>query len=244
MSTHASPIQNAARAQPTLYLAGDSTMALKGANNGKTDGWGNYVADYVTLPVVNKAIGGRSARSYTAEGHFTEILDVVKSGDIVVIEFGHNDGGSPTSTSDNGRSDCPGSGATTYGSTVHTFDYYITTAAKSYTAKNASVIVSSQTPNNLWEGGVYSATAPRFLDLAKTAAANAGKGAYFVDHFSAVAAMYKELGNQATNALYPADHTHTSPAGANLSANAFAEAVQKASNPLTPFIKAKIPTVY
>ncbi|KAK4561536.1 hypothetical protein LTR86_004854 [Recurvomyces mirabilis] len=56
--------------------------------------------------------------------------------------------------------------------------------------------------------------------------------------------MYKKLGNQATDALYPADHTHTSPAGANLSANAFAEAVQKVSNPLTPFIKAKIPTVY
>ncbi|KAK4561535.1 hypothetical protein LTR86_004853 [Recurvomyces mirabilis] len=140
--THASPIQNAAKAQPTLYLAGDSTMALKGANNGKTDGWGNYAADYVTLPVVNKAIGGRSARSYTAEGHFTEILNVVKSGDIVVIEFGHNDGGSPTTSSDNGRSDCPGTGATTCksgidGSTVHTFDYYITAAAKSYTAKNA-----------------------------------------------------------------------------------------------------------
>jgi rhamnogalacturonan acetylesterase len=83
------PAEIAARA-PTLYLCGDSTMA-KG--NGVIDGWGQYINKYVNIGVVNKAIGGRSARSYWNEGRFQEVANLVKSGDIVVIEFGHNDGG-------------------------------------------------------------------------------------------------------------------------------------------------------
>ena len=56
-------------------------------------------------------MSGRSARSYSNEGRFAEIEKLLQRDDIVVIEFGHNDGGSPNSASDNGRSDCPGTGA-------------------------------------------------------------------------------------------------------------------------------------
>ena len=87
-------------------------MAKNGANDGDTDGWGNYIGSYLKLTTVNKAIGGRSARSYWNEGRFQAVADLVKSGDIVVIELGHNDGGTPTSN-DNGRSDCPGTGTET-----------------------------------------------------------------------------------------------------------------------------------
>jgi rhamnogalacturonan acetylesterase len=68
-------------------------------------GWGAYLTDYISLTVVNDAIAGRSARSYTRDGRFDTIASVVKSGDYVIIEFGHNDGGSLTPT-DNGRTDC------------------------------------------------------------------------------------------------------------------------------------------
>jgi lysophospholipase L1-like esterase len=44
---------------------------------------------------VNDAIAGRSARSYTREGRFNNIAGVLKAGDWVIIEFGHNDGGAP-----------------------------------------------------------------------------------------------------------------------------------------------------
>jgi len=62
------------------------------------------------LNIVNDAIAGRSARSYTVEGRFTTLINSVVSGDFVIIEFGHNDGGSLSPT-DNGRSDCVGAGA-------------------------------------------------------------------------------------------------------------------------------------
>jgi len=197
-------------------------------------------------------MAGRSARSYTAEGRFSEIANLVKAGDIVIIELGHNDGGTPTSASDNKRSDCPGTGSETCksgldGSTIHTYNHYIEAAAKSLIAKGAKVVISGQTPNNLWEGGKYSAAAPRFVSYAAQAAKNVGAGASFVDHFQAVANMYKKLGSEATNALYPADHTHTSPKGADLSAQAFAEAVKVALNgttPLSSYLKSNNPTVW
>lgn len=101
----AAVIATAAPLAPTLYLAGDSTMAATGANDGATAGWGKYIPNYLTIAVVNNAIGGRSARSFTREGRFTAMAANVKSGDYVVIEFGHNDGGSLSPT-DNGRTDC------------------------------------------------------------------------------------------------------------------------------------------
>lgn len=197
-------------------------------------------------------MAGRSARSYTAEGRFTEVTSLVKAGDIVIIEFGHNDGGTPTSSSDNKRSDCPGSGNETCksgldGSTVYTYNHYIEAAARALITKGAKVIISSQTPNNLWEGGMYSAAAPRFVSYAAQAAKNVGSGASFVDHFQSVANMYKKLGSEATNALYPSDHTHTSPKGADLSAQSFAEAIKVALNgttPLSSYLKADNPSVW
>ena len=74
-------------------------------------GWGQYVGQYLSVPVVNMAIGGTSARSFTEGGHFTTIIDTVKAGDFVVIEFGHNDGTS--GAVDNGRQDAVGSDTAT-----------------------------------------------------------------------------------------------------------------------------------
>lgn len=153
LTASAKPVaSNNRRATPTIYTCGDSTMAKDGGGDGATDGWGQYLGAYTTATVVNKAIGGRSARSYTDEGRFAAVAELVVAGDIVVIEFGHNDGGSPES-GDNGRADCPGTGAETCvsdvdGSTVYTFVYYVTEAAKAFIAKGATVVLSTQTPNN------------------------------------------------------------------------------------------------
>jgi rhamnogalacturonan acetylesterase len=100
---------------PTIWLAGNSTEAPGGGGNG-TEGWGQYL-QYSFLRSValvnNSAIAGRSARSYTREGRFNTIAQELKEGDWVVIEFGHNDGGTPPVNAvvgDKGRADCPGAG--------------------------------------------------------------------------------------------------------------------------------------
>lgn len=99
-----------AAALPTIHLCGDSTMA-KGSGN--TEGWGQYLHYSFTgqAAVRNAALGGRSARSFTREGRFAAVAKDVQKGDWVVIEFGHNDGGSLRT--DNGRSDCGGAGSET-----------------------------------------------------------------------------------------------------------------------------------
>jgi rhamnogalacturonan acetylesterase len=192
-------------------------------------GWGQYISGNVTATVSNKAVAGRSARSYTREGRFQAIADVLKKGDYVVIEFGHNDGGS-LSTSDNGRTDCPGTGdetcTTTYNGvreTVLTFPKYLENAAKMFKDKGAKVLISSQTPNNPWETGTFSYSGSRFVGYAKLAAQVAGVD--YVDHGAYVADRYKTLGKTTVDSYFPNDHTHTSPAGAQVVANAFLKAV-------------------
>ena len=65
-------------------------------------GWGEYLGEYLAVPVVNEAVAGSSARSFTEGGRFQDLINSVKSGDYVILEFGHNDGYSKI---DNGRED-------------------------------------------------------------------------------------------------------------------------------------------
>ncbi|TGJ83725.1 hypothetical protein E0Z10_g5050 [Xylaria hypoxylon] len=203
----------------TVYLAGDSTMAKAGGGSG-TEGWGEFLR--YSLPssytVSNKAIGGRSARSFTREGRFQDIANVVKSGDWVVVEFGHNDGGSLSPT-DNGRTDCFGDGnqtcQTTYGGvaeTVLTYPTYYKNAATLFLAKGAKVILSSATPNNICESGSCSWGPSRFDYYAWLAARQLGgtaAGVYHVAHGQYSAQVMTNLGPATVTAHYPNDHTHT-----------------------------------
>lgn len=147
----------------------------------------------------------------------------------MVIEFGHNDGGS-LSSSDNGRTDCPGTGSETcqteydgQAEMVLTFPAYLENAAKSFQEKGATVVISSQTPNNPWETGEFGYEPSRFVEYAKLAAETVGVG--YVDHGAYVANIFKSLGEDTVNGYFPNDHTHTSPEGAQVVAEAFLKGV-------------------
>ncbi|KAF9486314.1 SGNH hydrolase [Pholiota conissans] len=198
----------------------------KGGGGNNTDGWGQYIGQYLSIPVVNMAIGGRSARSYSDEGRFTTIINTVKAGDFVVIEFGHNDGTS--GTVDNGRQDAVGSDTSTTatvttssGTTlvIHTFNYYIDNAVNSLKAKGAIPIVSSQTPDNIWANATTMSGPSRFVGYAQIASTQTS--VTYVDHFDYVATQYQSIGQATVNTYYPMDHTHTSATGANVVAQAF-----------------------
>lgn len=84
-----------AQKQPiTVYLAGDSTMAQKTPDKRPETGWGEMLAQYFDVGKVkidNRALNGRSTKSFVAEGRWQAIVDNLKKGDYVFIEFGHND---------------------------------------------------------------------------------------------------------------------------------------------------------
>ncbi len=75
-----------------LYLMGDSTAKYYGDDN-TIGGWGEYLVNYFDndVELINKAEGGRSARSYLNQGRLKEVLDEVQPGDYVFIQFGTND---------------------------------------------------------------------------------------------------------------------------------------------------------
>jgi len=77
----------------TVYMAGDSTMAIKEIKEYPETGWGMPFSHFFdsTVTVVNKAKNGRSTKSFIAEGLWKSITDNLQAGDYVLIEFGHND---------------------------------------------------------------------------------------------------------------------------------------------------------
>ena len=76
-----------------LFMAGDSTMAIKDPKDYPETGWGvpfaTFFADNVT--VVNGAKNGRSTRTFIEEGLWQQIMEQLQPGDYVFIQFGHND---------------------------------------------------------------------------------------------------------------------------------------------------------
>src|SRR5690606_34915295 len=78
----------------TFFMVGDSTMADKpysGSNPEK--GWGQVFPLYFKegIRFENHAKNGRSTKSFRDEGRWKKVMKRIKSGDYVIIEFGHND---------------------------------------------------------------------------------------------------------------------------------------------------------
>ncbi len=82
------------RKQVTVFMIGDSTMANKPYDNSKPErGWGMALQGFFTDKVIvdNHAVNGRSSKSFIDEGRWQVVLDKIKPGDYVIIQFGHND---------------------------------------------------------------------------------------------------------------------------------------------------------
>ena len=78
----------------TVFMIGDSTMANKPYDNEKPErGWGMALQGFFTDDIIvdNHAVNGRSSKSFINEGRWQVVLDKIKPGDYVIIQFGHND---------------------------------------------------------------------------------------------------------------------------------------------------------
>jgi lysophospholipase L1-like esterase len=84
-----------AQKQPiVVYLAGDSTCANKTPDRRPETGWGEMLQQYFdpsNVVIDNQAQNGRSTKSFIAEGRWQAIVDKLKEGDYVFVQFGHND---------------------------------------------------------------------------------------------------------------------------------------------------------
>ncbi|MEP6803660.1 MAG: rhamnogalacturonan acetylesterase [Flavobacterium sp.] len=78
----------------TIYTIGDSTMAnKKDPDKNPEHGWAQVLQPFFkdNFVVENKAVNGRSTKSFINEKRWDSIYKKLKKGDYVLIEFGHND---------------------------------------------------------------------------------------------------------------------------------------------------------
>lgn len=235
-------------ALPTLFLVGDSTMNTPGGNGEvKMRGWAQEVAPYFDASKINvvvRAIGGRSSKTFLTEGRWQKVLDEIKPGDFVVVQFGHNDVGRYNDPNAKGRPSLHGEDEKTETwtkpdgkeETVHTFGWYMRNYATTAKAKGATVIVASMVPHKDWEGktlkrGVKDA----WVKWAENAAKSTD--ALYLNLNEAIASDYDRRGQEEVEKFFADRRTHTSVAGAQNSAKIFVKAVRTLPNdPLAPFL--------
>jgi lysophospholipase L1-like esterase len=222
---------------PSIILIGDSTV-----RNGKDDGqgkgpagqwgWGHVIASYFDpnkVNLVNRAVGGLSSRTYLTSGHWARTLAFVKPGDVVIMQFGHNDA-APLNDNKRARGTIRGVGdeseeidnmLTHKHEVVHSYGWYLRKFVADIRAKGATPIICSPIPRKQWdEQGKIRRSKGEYAGWAEQVAKQEHVG--FIDLNEMVAARYDQLGHDAVMKLFPLttpdEHTHTNWAGAELNA--------------------------
>ena len=85
----------AGAAEPThrVFIAGDSTASAYGPERAPRTGWGQALPSFLdgSWEVRNHAQSGRSSRSFIEQGWLDGIARELRKGDVLLIQFGHND---------------------------------------------------------------------------------------------------------------------------------------------------------
>ena len=241
------PVETATNsALPTLHLVGDSTLRPGPSTDGKV-GWAERIKPYFDtnkINVVDDAIAGRSARTYFTEGRWQRVLDTLKPGDVVIIQFGTNDQGKIGDPANKHRADGKGIGDETVedmmpngtNELVHTFGWYLADFVTTGQAKGATVILVSPIPHKQrWE------SERDFANIAQwdKEVAQAHNAPYF-DLTMVITAAYKKVGAEKVDTFFADKGTHTTDAGAQLNAACVIAGLKSlTNNPLSPYFSEK-----
>jgi lysophospholipase L1-like esterase len=208
----------------TIWLAGDSTMAQKQENKRPETGWGEALQpcfDSAQVRIANRAMNGRSTKSFVGEGRWKNIVDSLTPGDYVLIEFGHNDEKVTTPS---------GSPPAEFGANLARF-------VDEVRAKKATPVLLTPVVRRRWQDGKLVDTHGEYPGAVRTVAKE--KSVAFVDMTELSARVLERYGPDSSTTLflqlkpgvnpnYPAgveDNTHFSPVGAREMAGVFLNAM-------------------
>jgi rhamnogalacturonan acetylesterase len=225
------------KGKPAIYIIGDSTVKNgSGKGDGGLWGWGDYLhtlVDTNKISVRNFAIGGRSSRTFITEGRWDKICKVLRPGDYVIMQFGHNDGGAVNDNS-RARGTIKGTGEETEEidnmltgkhEIVHSFGWYMRKYITDSKAKGAIPVVCSLIPRNIWQNGKVVRSSDDYARWARESAES--EKAFFIDLNELIAEKYEALGEEKVKTeFFVTDHTHTTKAGAIFNAEAVAEGIR------------------
>ncbi len=230
--------------KPTLYLIGDSTVH----NNDQVQwGWGSVLPDFFDLhkiDVQNHAMAGRSTRTFIKEGRWQKVDSLLKPGDYVMMQFGHNEGSPPDTTKAGYRGVLKGIGEETKEVTwpdgkvevVHTYGWYIRKFIRDTKAKGATPIVLSMIPRNEFREGKVMRADKDYGKWAQEVAEQ--EGAWFINLNQITADKYDSMGPDSVKKFFPGDHTHTNKMGATVNAQSIVDGIRADSkNTINKYLK-------
>lgn len=218
--------------RPTLYIIGDSTVRN---TNRPQCGWGEKMGelfDTTQLRISNQAMAGRSTRTFVKEKRWEKVINSIKKGDYLIMQFGHNEGSKPDTNRAGYRGVLKGTGEETVEliwpdstkETVHTYGWYLRKFVREAKEKGAVPIICSMIPRNQFVDGKVKRAANDYGKWAKEVAE--AEGVAFIDLNSITANKYDAMGPDKVKEFFPGDHTHTNEAGAAVNAASVAEGIR------------------
>lgn len=198
----------------TIFICGDSTAATFNPSETPIVGWGQLLANHLPagIRVDNHAMAGRSTRTFLQEGRLQALDTLIAPGDLVVVQFAHNDEGNKPERHTEPRGD--------YTENLRAFIRFIRD-------RSGVPVLMSSICINLWENGAFLPSHEPYRaameDLARA------EHVPFIDLYADTVSIVTSLGEEASRGLYREDNTHTLRAGADLFAAAAARRLSELS---------------
>lgn len=205
---------------PTVFLLGDSTVCDQPGEPYAS--WGQMITRFFdnSVAVANHAQSGESLRSSFGAKRLDKVLSVMKPGDYLLIQYGHND------MKERGE----GVGAfTTYKASLRQF----TQAAK---AKGATVILINPMHRRTFDAdGKIMNSHGDYPEAVRQAAKE--ENVEFIDLHSATKMLYEALGRGGSGVLFKeGDGTHHNAFGAYQIAKIIVQSIRDQKMPLAKFL--------
>ena len=255
--------QNRQQGKPMVFLCGDSTGKNEDSNPDGMWGWGSQgytVFDANKCVFQNQAKAGRSTRTYIDEGRWDEVYNSLQKGDVVLIQFGHNDIGGIKDGKERGviasaKDSCAVYRMESSGiyQVIYSYGWYLKKMIRDTQEKGAIPVLLSLTPRNEWHEGnghsrgfiypVKEKTGKSYIERrnetygswCRTVARETG--CEFVDIHNITANALDKMGPKKAASYFKNDHTHTSLKGAQLNAQSLAKGLRDIQSPVAWLLK-------
>ena len=205
----------------TIYVCGDSTAASYKPEEAPITGWGQVLGEFIPgVRVENRAMGGRSTKSFLSEGRLQKIETEIQPGDLLLIQFTHND-----------TSDLVWRHTDPWTSFCHNLEIFVDTAL----LHQARPVVMTPICRRYWRNGILLESHGEYPDVIRTLALQ--RSVPLIDLYEQGTRLIREMGDAESRKLYlytepgiypaypdgSADDTHTQRAGAEFYARLTAE---------------------
>ena len=255
--------QNRQQGKPMVFLCGDSTGKNEDSNPDGMWGWGSQgytVFDANKCVFQNQAKAGRSTRTYIDEGRWEEVYNSLQKGDVVLIQFGHNDIGGIKDGKERGviasaKDSCAVYRMESSGiyQVIYSYGWYLKKMIRDTQEKGAIPVLLSLTPRNEWHEGnghsrgfiypVKEKTGKSYIERrnetygswCRTVARETG--CEFVDIHNITANALDKMGPKKAASYFKNDQTHTSLKGAQLNAQSLAKGLRDIQSPVAWLLK-------